>query len=146
MNYKTVDKDYTGCDPVIAEVLKNNKMILCEVRYGDNTPICKRLVIAFIPSSYLPYIATKEGDRNIARYQYAKPIPIQKRFKPAHEIVKWCIDRGWRPGYIIDSLFVDPATDQYLSVNIVRFYGGKIYKPEQLSNTFVHEEWLEDAE
>lgn len=108
--YTTKPIDYTGCDPIIAEHLKQGLAILCRDSYDYEA-----FVVGYCKGNYHPYIAEDE-----TYYETATPIKtktkIKKKFvKKFSEIVKWfeernavfyddgCIggvDPGWDPGMI----------------------------------------------
>lgn len=99
-DYEIIDPssyDYTGCNPVIAEALKQGKHIKCVV--SDNTlsnRMCTNselVVVNYNPTDIYVY-------RTIgSRYRYAKPVKKVKTVtvvKPADEIVKILIKNKYK--------------------------------------------------
>lgn len=88
MKYKTRDKDYSGCNPEIAELLKKGKEVWCEVWGDDESDREELWLTAFISCGHYKY-ETEEGP-----YRDARPIPVKLRYKKASEIIKWLEDKG----------------------------------------------------
>lgn len=85
MKYDTKDTDYTGCDPVIAEHLKQDKAILCEVWDNPDDVSREKYVYAYDVKSPFPYRIKSMG------YKYATPIVKKKTVtmvKSAPEIME----------------------------------------------------------
>jgi hypothetical protein len=97
-DYTTKDIDFTGCNPVIAEALKQNKSILCEV--GDEimhltqTKQCN--IVSYRKDNEYPYVTIHHNG-----YKYAKPIKKTKtelRVKGPVSVMQYLIDNG----YVVD--------------------------------------------
>lgn len=80
--YITEDKDYTGCHPVIAEVLRQNKNILCEA-YETNMLMDKEFVriVDYIYShvGYSFYVGIRKDFVIKEKGLYEVAIPIEKQ-------------------------------------------------------------------
>lgn len=145
--YKTVDVDYADCHPVIAEALKQGKHIWC--RYENCNPI---LITGFVPDCRAyPYIGLNRDKSPESYHKDMKPIETKKKFKSAPEIIQWCIDSGWVPPGNEVIVFAEPykshtRTLNSLHINLIKFYAGKEYKPDEIHEMYIHPEWLEEME
>ena len=131
----TEDIDYTGCNPLIAECLKQGKGVWCRTRGGDRV-----LVIGYNENTSIGSYFTK-------CYRFIRlltPIQNKRYFKPADQIIKWCIDNGWIPSHYSEALFMSPDHNQHLPLHIIKFYSNKLYNKEV--TCFVHDEWLTTKE
>jgi len=92
-DYETEPIDYTGCHPVIAEALKQNKSIRCKVFLAAQKYTAS--VIAYNLNKRCPYVS-----ENGCLYQSAKPIKRLKtetRVKGPVECMQWLVDNGFKP-------------------------------------------------
>jgi hypothetical protein len=87
--YKTIDIDYTGCHPVIAEHLKQNKAILCKVGTPSSEGPFPVMIFAYTTGE-CPYVSEN------LQYLYAEPIPeSEPKVKKASEVMKALEDEGY---------------------------------------------------
>ena len=78
--YKTEDKDYTGCHPVIAEHLKQGKNIWCKCwDKGWETPH-EYLITEYSGGYYINQYVEKGAGRNYI-FKHAEPIEVTQRVK-----------------------------------------------------------------
>lgn len=144
--YKTVDVDYTNCHPVIAEALKQGKHIWCCNPHDERKTTI--VVIGYSDKSHsiYPYMAL-QGSK-LGRYSRTWiPIETKKKFKSAPEIIQWCLDNGWVPAENTSYLFRESCSvsHQYnkLKTNLIKFYAGKEYKPDEIHDMYIHPDWLD---
>lgn len=144
--YKVVDVDYTNCHPVIAEALKRGKHIWCRY-YNSSEPV---LITGFVPDCRVyPYIGLNRDNSPDMYHMDMKPIGTKKKFKSAPEIIQWCIDNGWVPPGNEVIVFAEPykshtRTLNSLHINLIKFYAGKEYKPDEIHDMYIHLDWLEE--
>ena len=144
--YKTVDVDYTNCHPVIAEALKQGKHIWCRY-YNSIEPV---LITGFIPDYRdYPYIGLNMDNSPINYHKDMKPIETKKKFKSSPNIIQWCIDNGWVPAENEIIIFRQKQQEfSYLAglhINLIKFYAGKEYKPDEIHDMYIHPDWLEEV-
>lgn len=104
-DYTTKETDFTGCHPVIADALRQNKSILCKT-YGG----IEKVIVHYKDSSW-PYV-----DRFGDQYDYAEPIKKTKtelRVKDPVSVMQWLIENkytigvsGLYPEHPHDSVFL----------------------------------------
>ncbi len=144
--YKTVDVDYTNCHPVIAEALKQGKHIWCY--YPSDCYKTEYLIVGLVDKRsdycYLDSIGTR-------RKKSLVPVETKKKFKSAPEIIQWCIDNGWVPAENVSIIFRQKQQEfsylpQFagLHINLIKFYAGKEYKPDEIHDMYIHPDWLEE--
>ena len=68
--YTTKPIDFTGCHPVIAEALKQGKMVDCIVYDSSSCEYKRCWVLAYYVDNNYPYRTGEEA------YHYAEPIPL----------------------------------------------------------------------
>jgi hypothetical protein len=135
--YITRDKDYTGCHPVIAEHLSNNKNIKCIVWDDEGKGSLKRWVHAFDPGSGFPYVT------NGADYKNAEPIVSKKVVKQFWPLIRQLEADGFSPDYGYHGNLVEirkKGKDSFLQEMFS--YCGKAPDPEF---TWL-DQWLEEVE
>jgi hypothetical protein len=117
--YTIKDIDYTGCNPVIAEALKQNKSILCEVRdeiMHTQTKQCN--IVSYREGKPFPYITTCQ-----CVYKYAEPIKKTKtelRVKGPVSVMQYLIDNG----YVVDkSGFFQKGAERYCPRSLFAYCG-----------------------
>jgi hypothetical protein len=89
MKYNVIDINYTGCDPIIAEYLKNGKAIKCRCHEGSSFMSGERWVIGY--HTYENCYLTDCG-----YFRFA--VPIEKKERKAKtfvEIAKWLDDNNY---------------------------------------------------
>jgi len=94
--FKTREKDYTGCQPDIAEALKSGKEVLCNLSDSKQGSKTNGYVRDYVKGNTFPY-ATK-----VSAYKAATPVEVKQRVKKASEIVKWLEDHGYEVDEIGD--------------------------------------------
>ena len=147
--YKTVDVDYTNCHPVIAEALKQGKHIWC--KYSNiSEPV---LITGFttVNSKIYPYYGLDKYGEMQPYHKDMQPLETKKKFKSAPEIIQWCIDNGWVPAENEIVIFRRHRQDYSylpelagLHINLIKFYAGKEYKPDEIHDMYIHPDWLEE--
>lgn len=101
-DYTTKDIDFSGCDPIIADALKQNKSILCKTNGG-----IEKVIVLYKDSSW-PYV-DQFGDQ----YNYAEPIkkPVTEiRVKDPVSVMQWLIDNRYTIG--VSGLYPEHPHDQ----------------------------------
>ena len=147
--YKTVDVDYTNCHPVIAEALKQGKHIWCRYTDKDIKSTFKVCGYKSEHPSY-PYIGLNSYGSTVTYSKCIRPLETKKKFKSAPEIIQWCIDNGWVPAENTSYLFretYEQAVDvpKGLKCDLIKFYVGKEYKPDEIHDMYIHPDWLEET-
>lgn len=99
--YKVKDKDFTGCDPIIAEHLKKGKHILCRAWDSRKEMADTTFITNYNNLDTFCYKTLR------SEYKHAEPIPFIHRLKKASEIIKECENRGYEKAEgIIDKVCV----------------------------------------
>lgn len=142
--YRTVDVDYSNCHPVIAEALKQGKHIWC---YYPHVPGTSVKIVGYSDNIYTSYPYIGADDYETKTYHRTMlPVEVKKKFKSAASIIQWCVDNGWIPSEYDKLLFRSPINwGRYLHTNIIKFYAGKEYKPEEIHELYIHPDWLEEV-
>lgn len=122
-DYTTKDIDFIGCDPVIADALKQNKSILCKV-WDTNDFIKKLNIVMYEKSGAYPYITNNSGS-----YKNAEPIEKTKteltelRVKDPVKVMQYLIDNG----YIVDkSGFFQKGNERYCPRSLFAYCGSLV--------------------
>ena len=140
LDYVIGDK-YEGCDPVIAEALKQNKTIECKAQ-KNKTVIC----INYVLGSNYPYVCLNLEEQH-EYYKKVTPIKQKKKVKyvkPFSEIMKWFESVG----YTIGTGYIKIARKDLGGTGVFNFemiqYCGSV-RPTCWRN-YWREEWLEERE
>lgn len=108
-NYDTKPMDFTGCDPVIEQALKNNLMIKCRTE-----EIVGRYIVMYDAED-----GTYRSDEGVW-FNYARPIPkVRRRVMPAAK----AIDTLLKHGYAFDSVGNLVSDDGLLPTTMFRHFG-----------------------
>lgn len=145
--YKTVDVDYTNCHPVIAEALKQGKHIWC--KYSNSSEPVLITGFTTVNSKIYPYYGLDKYGEMQPYHKDMQPLETKKKFKSAPEIIQWCIDNGWVPPGNEVIVFAEPykshtRTLNSLHINLIKFYAGKEYKPDEIHDMYIHPDWLKE--
>lgn len=143
--YKTVDVDYSGCHPVIAEALKQGKHIWCYYPSDKNRK--QYCIIGYNHTKPHYTFMDKEGT---PRTNNLLPVEVVCKFKSAAEIIQWCVDHGWVPAEDDRFIFRESYKDcgfvaQGLETHLIKFYAGKVYNPNEINGMYINFEWLEEV-
>ena len=145
--YKTVDVDYSNCHPVIAEALKQGKHIWC--RYSNSSEPVLITGFTTVNSKIYPYCGLDKYGEMQPYHKDMQPVEVKKKFKSAPEIIQWCIDNGWVPAENYKFIFREPYeqavdTPKGLKCDLIKFYAGKEYKPDEIHDMYIHPDWLKE--
>jgi len=128
--YTTKDIDYTGCNPIIVEHLKQNKAILCKVSDVDDWLLDPEMVIGYKRAGN--HYRTERSF-----YLYAEPIPVpEPKVKKSSEVMKVLEDEGYEVDE--DGLW---KGDGPTFVPEMWQYCGKVVNPD---TCFWKKSWLEE--
>jgi hypothetical protein len=133
------DKDYSGCNPIIAEALKQGKKILCK---ADHYAI-PLWVIAFDDTQDVYYT---QGGIPLTNAEPVHKPKTEIRVKKASKIMKWLEEND----YIIDiqgnSYNPPPCGTMTVFNTIIFFFGMFEHCGKSVDNHYKwHKDWLEEV-
>ena len=134
--------DYTGCDPEIAEALKQGLDVYCEVwdSYDSGEHNTKEWVYGYVFGCEYPYIA-KESYYLHARAIRQEPVQETKLVpKPASEIFAWLEnpENGYRQ--TVDGKFWEKENEPTFTESMTKYCGR-----DSLAGYEWHPEWLREV-
>jgi len=89
IKYKTRPIDFTGCNPVIKDAIKQGLSIHCNVS-REMSPEKEKAYISYYDIASKRYV-----DTNGRAWDYAEPIPKKQKVKSAQEIFKWLAENDF---------------------------------------------------
>ena len=131
--YEIKDVDYEGCNPIIADCLKQGKRIFCTI---DKTNTKFAYVIGYSSKKDTPYLVE---NGTIDFWKTAIPVMHSLKAKSTVDIIRWCESKG----YIVTEKGYEHPTEPYYSFLFQMFpFCGKKLTPEARAFCW-EEEWME---